>query len=200
MTYMGPTGPIQPGTPQWHQADQANLARGQYVLNNSGHGAIAYSPSAGSSRTVWSHASRAAAEASVRDGMPADAGVYWGHHSYVALAQGSSGFGFGSASSAMTAMRNALQACGGTDARVTTLLSTDHGELDPQRAWAQGLRAAEMKRTLGAGLKLYVKICLIILFMIVVAAIGSHVPALAFLLIGLAIAYFIWRRRARSRA
>jgi hypothetical protein len=97
-------------------------------------------------------------------------------------------------------MQDAIQTCGAPGARVTTLLNTNHGELDPQKAWAQGLRAAEMKRTMGAGLKLYVKICLFILFVIAVAATGSHVPALAFLLIGLAIAYAIWRRRVRGRA
>ena len=135
----------------------------------------------------------------MRAGMPADTQVYWGHHTHVALAQGPSSFGFGGSSSAMKAMQGALQACGDPEARVTTLISTHHGQLDPQRAWAQGVRASEMKRAMGAGVKLYVKICLIILFVIAVAAIGSHMPALAFLLIAIAIVYAIWRHH-RSKA
>jgi len=197
MTQMGPMGPIPPGTPQWHQADQANAARGASMLNNSGHGAIAYWPTTRGIRTAWGYPSRLGAEDAVREGMPTDAHVYWGHHSYVALAQGPARYGLASSTSALRAMQDALKATADPDARVTTLINTSSGQLDPQQQWDQGLRHAEMRRAAGKAIKVYLIACLIVLFVIVIAAIGAHVPALAFLLIGLAIAFAVWRYRRR---
>jgi len=209
MTYMGPMGPIPPGTPQWHQADQANIALGTaaaqtaaqsaYQFEHSGYGAIAYSPTAGSVRTVWNYSSSAEAEGAVREGMPADAHWYWGHHTYVALAQGSSGrYAFASGTSGLRAMQGALDAIGDPNARLT-LINTRAGQLDPQQQWEQDLRNAQMRRMVGKGIKAYLTGCLIVLFVIAVAAIGTRVPALAFILIGLAIAYAVWRYRRRRQ-
>jgi Domain of unknown function (DUF4189) len=198
MTYMGPTGPIQPGTPQWHQAGQTDAARGAHVFNQSGHGAIAYSPTARSVATAWGYSSRAEAQATVCEGMPVDADVYWGHHSYVALAQGSSGlYAFAHGTSAFRAMQAALKAAGDPDAHVTKLINTNSGELDPQQQWEQGLRYAQMRRVVGKGIKWYLMACLIVVFVIAVAAIGAHAPVLAFIMIGLAIAFAVWRYRRR---
>jgi hypothetical protein len=192
MTYMGP-----PGTPQWHQAGQADAARGAHVFNQSGHGAIAYSPTARSVSTAWGYSSTAGAQAAVREGMPADVDVYLGHHNYVALAQGPAGHAFGSGTSSLRAMENALKAAGGPGPYVTKLINTNSGELDPQQQWEQGLRYGQMRRAVGKGVKWYLMACLIVLFVIAVAAIGAHVPVLAFILIGLAIAFAVWRYRKR---
>ena len=94
-------------------------------------------------------------------------------------------------------MQDALKATADPDARVTTLINTSSGQLDPQQQWDQGLRHAEMRRAAGKAIKVYLIACLIVLFVIVIAAIGAHVPALAFLLIGLAIAFAVWRYRRR---
>lgn len=199
MTYMGPMGPIPPGTPQWHQADQANLAQGQYVLNTSGHGAIAYSPSTGRVLTAWNYPSRADAEHQVTAGMPADAAVYWGHHTYLALAQGPSGYAFGGASSALRAMQSALEACGDAQARVTTLIDTSGGELDPESAWVTGEQMARIGRAFRSSLTFNLKAFFVLLIMLAIAAIGAKLPALGIVLFALAVGYALWRRRGRRR-
>lgn len=196
--YIPPGQHVPYGTPGAAAASAEAAARGAHAYQQqtqSGYGAIGYSPSTAMVRTAWNYASSADAQASVRQGLPADAQVYWGHHGYVALARGPARYGLASAATAMKAMQDALGACADPGARVTALISTTRGELDPGQQWAAGLRAAQRRAELARGVKAAGWCLLIVPFILVVALIGSHVPALAFVLIGLAIAFAVWRRR-----
>ncbi len=195
--YIPPGQYIPYGTPGAAAADAEAAARGAYQQMRTGYGAMAYSPSTGRVQTAWNHASRDDAEASVRQGLPSDAHIYWGHHTYVALAQGPAGYGFGCAASAMAAMQQALQASADPGARVTALISTDYGERDPQQEWAWGLRTAAWRGELKRSFRYLGWYLLIAPFILLVALVGSQAPAAAFLLIAVAIAFFVWRRRRR---
>lgn len=199
MSYMGPMGPISPGTPQWHQADQQHMAQAQYVFNNSGHGAIGYSPSTGMVGTSWNYSNQTGAEQTALQGLPNDARLHWAHHGFVALARGSVGHGMGHGSSAIAAMDSALACCPDPDARITELIDTKSGQLDPGEQRYLAEQRAAMWQSLTGSIGRYFKRCLIVVLVLVTADIGLRLPALALVLIALVICYAIWRRRHNRR-
>ena len=131
-------GPIPLGTPQWHAADAANLARGaahhHRLWRASGYGAIAYSPTTGRYGYSWSYHSRAEAErTALRHTQSTDAVVWFGHHTYIALARSGGGsYGFAWNADARVALDKAVQICrtdGGRDIHVDVVVDTTRGPL-----------------------------------------------------------------------
>jgi hypothetical protein len=120
MTIMGPMGPIPPGTPQWHQANNEQAARAGYASQlqqqqlASLHGAIAYSPS--TRAYGWSSRcsdSTTAAQRALDECGAADAIVLENRQNcYLALARAADGaYGHSYAGNPRTAERSARSAC-----------------------------------------------------------------------------------------